>query len=127
MTGDKKLDKALRRLTSKDAKAAFRKAARPAIKPVQVDARQTAKDHQESGEHAKSIKVKSMKRSRRMIGMRVVGDREFVGFIDIGHFSGDTPVAGINALKDSADKNRKSVLRDYRERMKDEIIKMAKK
>jgi len=88
LKGYKKLDKKLEKLASKDRKKAMRKGARASAKIVQKKAKQLAP--KASGELRKSIKVRSLKRSRRWVGARVVSDLQHTWPQESGteHFKG---------------------------------------
>ena len=75
LLGDKKLDAALARLSGPAQKKAFRKSAREAFKPVLAAAKQ--KVPVDTGKLKKSLKLRSLKRSRGTIGVEVrTGTRE---------------------------------------------------
>ena len=74
-TGDKILNRRLQKLRGPQQKKAVRKSMRPALKPVQQETKQNAKRHKRTGAFAKSIKIRSMKRSRRRIGARVTSGK----------------------------------------------------
>jgi len=69
MTGDKELDRQLRRLAGNDQKKIVRKALRAGARPIQADAIANAPEDEEG--RLKKVKVRSAKRSRRSIGARV--------------------------------------------------------
>ena len=64
--------RALEKLAKKDQKKCIRKGARAGAKIIQKQAKQNAP--KDKGELRKSIKVRSLKRSRRWVGARVVTD-----------------------------------------------------
>ena len=94
LTGDKKLNRKLAKLAGKDAKKVIRKAIRPALKPIQKQAKQNVRKHRKSGQLEKSIKTRSIKRTRRGIGARVTtgtastdfsGETYYGAFVEFGH------------------------------------------
>lgn len=134
ITGDKAIDKALKRLAGPVAKKAIKQASKESIKPVMAQARSNARDHSQSGTLAKSYKARSMKRSRSRVGSRVTTeDKSFTGkfyasFQELGWKSGKqkTKNPGHQDLKTAADDKRSAVLRDYRARLKTKIDQLAK-
>ena len=134
ITGDKALNRKLHRLASKEQKKAFRNAARPAIKPVMVDARKLAPSDKK--DLSRSVKVRSQKRSRSSIGVRVttraedVKNRTYHGaFQNFGWKAGvaNRQIEGTEFMNKAADRNQNAVLRDYRGRLKNEIERSAKR
>ena len=125
ITGDKKLNKALKKLPSKEQKKVFKAAARPAIKPVMQQARGNANLFKETGALAKSIKVRAIPRSRVMIGIRVTtrsedfAEKYYAAFQEFGWKAGkaNKPIPGRNFMKDAAAVKGASVLKDYSNRM----------
>ena len=121
MTGNRKTDRRLKRLRGKDQKRAVTKSARTTIKPVQEEAKQTAKGHRVTGTMAKGYKVRSMKRSRSHVGARVTIDQktfpdEFhARFQELGWKAGlqKTKQPGHQDLKKAANKKRQAVLRRF--------------
>ncbi|QDV24383.1 HK97 gp10 family phage protein [Aureliella helgolandensis] len=80
VTGSATLNAKLNALKSGKAKTLIRRASRVALKPVQEEAKRLAPVR--SGRLRRSIKVRSMARSRRQIGSRVTtnkNDRQFNG------------------------------------------------
>ena len=69
LTGFESLNRKLLELTSKQAKEAIRKAARPALKPTLAAAKSNAPKR--SGRLQRSIKIRSISRTRLGVGMRV--------------------------------------------------------
>lgn len=92
VTGNKEVDRMLRELGSKRARAAHMKAARVAAKMVLDHARNIAPV--QSGVYRRSLAVRAMKRSRRGIGVRVTqkeiaGKKVFYGaFLELGYIVG---------------------------------------
>lgn len=80
LTGSEELNRKLGELSSKQAKEAIRKAARPALQPTLAAARANAPKR--SGRLQRSIKIRAIKRSRSRIGARVTtakSDNQFSG------------------------------------------------
>ncbi|XZE36547.1 HK97-gp10 family putative phage morphogenesis protein [Pirellulaceae bacterium SH501] len=80
LTGSEELNRKLEELTSKQAKEAIRKAARPALQPTLAAARANAPKR--SGRLQRSIKIRAIKRSRSRVGARVTtakSDNQFSG------------------------------------------------
>lgn len=87
LTGSEQLNRKLLELTSSQAKAAIRKAARPALKPTLAAAR--ANVARRTGRLARSIKIRALGRSRNRVGMRVTtssSDNAFSGKTFYGAF-----------------------------------------
>lgn len=132
ITGDKKLNRKLSRLTSKQQKKAFRDAARPAIKPVMTESRSNAKANSDTGRLAKSIKVRSLPRSRSRIGVRVTtraddfGRQFYASFQEYGWKAGKLkrPIKGTENMQDAARVKKASVIRDYKRRLAHSIAKV---
>ncbi len=89
LTGDKRLNAKLARLSSKDAKALIRRAARPALKPVLGESRRLSPKRE--GTLRRSLAIRAIKRSRRQVGARVTtkeglfqGATFYGGFIEWG-------------------------------------------
>lgn len=129
LTGDKKLNRKLKKLGGKEAKKIVRKAMRPALKPVMRAARRNAP--KDTGLLRKSIKVRSGKRSRAGISMRVTsGDKT-------GNFSGDTYYGGFHEfgtsrgikakhfMKNAADQKKRSAIKIYRAKIAQGIKELA--
>lgn len=80
LTGSESLNRKLESLTSAQSKAAIRKAARPALKPTLAAAKANAP--KKTGRLQRSIKIRSIKRSRSRVGARVTTsktDNQFSG------------------------------------------------
>lgn len=126
-TGFKKFDRKLKKLTSKEQKGVFRKAARPAIKPLHQQARQYAKDDSDTGESAKAIKVRSLKRSRSRIGISVAIQAKsfangFAGkFHELGWKAGRTKMEGNQPIKGAVEVKKNVVLTRYEANLAKEI------
>lgn len=69
VTGDERINRALKKISGKEAKGLMRKSMRPALKPVLQEAKSNAPS--DTGQLKKNIKIKAMKRSRSSFGMRV--------------------------------------------------------
>jgi HK97 gp10 family phage protein len=78
ITGDKKLDKALRGLEPRVAKKVIRQAMRRALKPVQAAVKRE-EPHGETGQLARSPKIRAGKRTRKgVITLFVlIGEKDF--------------------------------------------------
>lgn len=130
ITGDKKVNRMLRRLSAKEGKAAVRKAARPALKPLLKEARANAPKGA-TGQLKKNVKIKALPRSRKHVGARVTSgpgkatnDGEFYGgFLDLG----TKKIEANRWLREAADSKRKSVLAIYGKLLRKEIIARARK
>lgn len=80
LTGSESLNRKLELLTSKQSKEAIRKAARPALAPTLAAAKANAP--KKTGRLQRSIKIRSIKRSRSRVGARVTtakSDNQFSG------------------------------------------------
>lgn len=80
LTGSEELNRKLLELTSKQAKEAIRKSARPALAPTLAAAKANAP--KKSGRLQRSIKIRAIKRSRSRVGARVTTaktDNQFSG------------------------------------------------
>ena len=121
LTGDKELDAKLAKLKSADAKRAFRKAARATIKPFKEDVKQALPS--KSGALKKSTKVRSMKRSRQAIGVRVSVDA-----VPYGRFVllGTKRIKGRRTIRNEADKQRASIQRKFGKNLGREILNITK-
>lgn len=133
ITGDVKLNRILAKLTSKQAKAAIRKASRAALKPVLQQARANAKSFKDTGLLGRSIKIRSIKRSRSAIGSRVTVstetgkfDKFYAAFQEYGWKAGPTKVAGQNYMKDAATTKQPEVIRIYSNKIKNIVFQLAK-
>lgn len=87
LTGDKELNRKLALLKSSKAKLAIRKASRIALRPVVDEARANAP--KKTGRLKRSIKLRSIKRSRSRVGSRVTSsgtDNNFKGRTFYGGF-----------------------------------------
>lgn len=126
-TGFKRLDKKLKKLTTKQQKTAFRKAARPAIKPLQQQSKQYAKDDQITGESHKAIKVRSLKRSRTRIGIAVsIQEKNFPNgfagkFQELGWKAGRVKIEGNQPIKGAVEVKKHTVLTRYEINLAKEI------
>ena len=64
MTGHRKTDRRLKKLRGPEAKKMIRKASKDAIKPIQQEAKSSAKQGKKTGILTKGYKARSMPRSR---------------------------------------------------------------
>lgn len=141
LTGDKKLNRKLKKLTGKDQKKVVRKATRKAIKPIQKQAKQNIRSHRESGKLEKSIKVRAVKRTRRGIGVRVTtgragndfdGETFYGAFVEYGHktgargSSGRRDVKALRFMANAAKTERRRVIKIYREEIRAGIKQLTK-
>jgi HK97 gp10 family phage protein len=76
ITGDERLNAQLAKLKGPEAKKIIRQAARKALKPVQDTARRNAPKR--TGSLRKSIVIRSLAKSRKQIGARVLTGRDTV-------------------------------------------------
>lgn len=131
LTGDVKLNIALANLANKLQRKFVRQAARYALKTVVKTARQLAP--KKTGRLRKSIKVKSIKRSRSRIGSRVTtgaADNQFTGesfygaFIEFGWKTGRRTSAtrkrieGQHFLKLAAQRKKRAAIARYRTKLR---------
>lgn len=129
-TGDKKINRMLKRLTSKEAKKILRKSMRHAMKPVQQEAKGNAKQFKESGVLQRSIKIRSLKRSRTGFGIRVSSSTKTGKFN--GGFYGSFQEFGTKAIAKkqfmtrAANTKGKVAVRLYREKVKQDIRSLAR-
>lgn len=107
LTGSEALNRKLLELTSKQAKEAIRKAARPALQPTLQMAR--ALCPVKSGKLRRSLKIRAIRRTRTGVGMRVAtygssfaGKTFYGGFIEWGWKTGTrSKEAGAIARKET--------------------------
>ena len=120
ITGDKELNAALKALGSKLALKLERKALRQVAKPVLADAK--ANCPVDSGDLKRSLKLRSMRRSRVRIGLQVAtskgwfkGDTYYGGFVFLGHKTGKRgsdnrkDVPANTALTDAYEKHKPTI------------------
>ncbi len=113
LTGDKALDRRLKKMEPKLAKSLQRKAVRKAAKPVL----ETAKDEvpKDTRDLERSLKIRALKRSRRnrgVVGVRVVtGDQFFTGDTFYGGFLeyGTQDIIPFGFMRAANDQNRDTV------------------
>ena len=128
-TGFPLLDRKLKKLTSKEQKALFRKSARPAMKPLQQQAKSNAKANKVSGVTSKSIKIRAVKRSRTRIGIRVTTEaKSFDGkfyskFHELGWKSAGSgrKNKGNQPMKRAVKTKRREVARIYKQNIKQNL------
>ncbi len=138
LTGDKKLNRMLKRLAEKDGKAAARKAARPALRPTLASAKQNAPE--ETGALVGSLKIRALKRSRTRVGAQVQtadgafkGKTFYGGFQEWGWKTGKRgakrrrQVLGFRFMLKAAIETRHRALGIYRKILRQEILKRARK
>ena len=131
LTGDKRLNRKLMKLRGPDAKKAIRKSTRPALKPVLQEAKNNVPV--DSGALKKSLKIRSLPRSRTSIGARVTsgdtGKRAFSGEQYYGAFVefGTKHQKGQKFLKRAADRKRKQAIRIYGEHIGRNIKELGKR
>jgi HK97 gp10 family phage protein len=126
MTGFERLNKKLKLLTGPQAKEAIRKASRLAAKPVADAIKQLAPV--ESGRLKRSIRVRSIRRSRVRIGSRVTtskldsvyqGKTFYAAFIEFGRKTGKRKsenrreIKAKPFMKPAAEKSKRKALADY--------------
>lgn len=97
-------DKTLKKIGGKESKKIVRSATRKGLKPVQQEIKQTIPE--ETGASKRSVKVRSIKRSRQMIGSKVTSN-EFPSFVELG----TKHIDARNTFKDSAEKKKKQAQR----------------
>jgi HK97 gp10 family phage protein len=146
LTGDSALNAKLNELTSKQAKEAIRKAARPALQGTLAAARSLAPKR--TGRMAKNIKIRAIKRSRSRVGMRVTLSKEgdytgkaFYGaFNNYGWKTGSRrrpaskrkpeerrQIEGTRFLNKAAEQTRNSAIKIYREGIRAYILNVTTK
>lgn len=134
ITGDKKVNRMLRKLASKDAKKVIRQASRASLDPLLMSAKSQAPF--DSGRLRGAIKKRALPRSRSYIGSRVsvggggkgfAGDEFYGGFQEWGW---TTPsgrhVQGEQYMLNAARRKKKPVLNIYREELRRRITAFAK-
>ena len=140
ITGDKAVDRRLKKFTLKLQKKIFRKVVRKAAEPVLATAR--ANVPVDSGDLKKSLKVRAMKRSRRnknRVGVQVgtgekffLGDQFYAGFIELGWHTGKrrslkrTKVEPKPFLRPAHDQNKSTVRAIFQTDMKAQVEQAAK-
>jgi hypothetical protein len=138
LTGDKKLNRLLKDLAGKDGKAAVRKAARPALKPVLNAAKQFSPE--DEGTLVRSLKIRALKRSRRHFGAQAqTKDGNFKGKTFYGGFqewgwkqgkrgsAGRKEIQGFHFMLRAAIETRARALAIYRKILRAEIMKRARR
>jgi len=116
VTGDKAILKAFDRMSKKDSKAAIRKATRAGQKINQAAVK--AQIPKDTGALRKSIKVRSMRRSRVRQGTTVVsiGPR-YLAFVELGTVRREA----MQTMKISEEKNREKVFKETLETLSKEL------
>ena len=130
VTGDKRLNRKLQRLKATDAKKAVRESARIALKDIAFAARQNAPV--DSGKLQRSIKVRSLKRSRSKVGARVTTGTQTTDFSGETYYGafleyGTEKQEALGYMKSAADNNKQHALRVYRRELKKRIESAAKR
>lgn len=133
LTGDAGVNAMLRTLAGPQAKKVIRTAARKALKPVAAAARTLAP--RDTGALAKAVKIRALKRSRSRTGARVtIGAGEFIGKTFYGGFQewgwttkSGRKVAGLRFLREAADTQKSNALMIYRNEIRQEITKLARR
>lgn len=113
LTGSDAINRKLAMLTTQQAKEAIRKAARPALQPTLALARSLAPKNK--GRLARSIKIRSIRRSRKGVGMRVTTskwDNQFTGKTFYGAFQEWGWKTG--ARKNALDRTSRRIARQLR-------------
>lgn len=130
LTGDKALNRKLKKLAGKEAKAVIRKATRPALKPVLQEAR--AEAPKRTGNLRKNIKIRALPRSRKFFGSRVTsgagksensGDAFYGAFLEYGTKRGIEPR---RFMKRAAEKKRSQALSIYKQEVGNNITKLGR-
>ncbi len=138
MTGDKAINRKLKRLSGKEQKSVVRKAIRPALKPVLQQARGNAKEFKRTGKLSRSIKIRSMKRSRTRFGARVTtgtstsdyqGKAFYGAFLEYGWKSAGSgrKNEGRHYMKDAAKTKQAEAIRIYRNGIRQGILNLARR
>ena len=137
LTGDKKLNRKLKRLAGPDARKVIRQASRVAIKPVRSAAKSQAPH--DSGALRRAIRIRAIKRSRSKVGTRItIGEKDFTGSTFYGGFQewgwktgkrgsqNRTHIEGKRFLKQAADSKRAMAIAIYRREIAKRITELAK-
>lgn len=134
VTGDRKLNRKLKKLTGKEQKKVVKKAAKAALKPVLKETRDKAPKR--TGLTRKSIKNKMLPRSRRFIGARITtgGGKGWAPFMEFGtkprfHKNTGKAVGKIEPrkfMKRAADAKRKHAMMIYKTQIRLWIERVAK-
>ncbi len=123
LTGDKRLNKKLSRLSGKDSKKAIREAAKAALRPVLNAARRNAPE--DEGLLKRRLKLRAMKKSRSVFGYRVQikhsQDFYYGGFQEWG----TVKMEAQEFMQRAADEKRKAALTIYRARLKQAIRRLT--
>ncbi len=138
VTGDKALNRKLQRLRGPQQKKAVRQASREALKAHLLQPTRRAAPRR-SGRLQRAVKVRALPRSRKALGARVtVGDQSFqgetfyAGFVELGRKTGKRgssnrrQVPPNDFMRRTAKQKRQAVLADYRQRLKRNIIELAR-
>jgi HK97 gp10 family phage protein len=141
LSGDRVLAAKLHRLTDAEAKKAILGACRESIKVIQAEARTLAPS--KTGAMRRSIKVRSIARSRKRVGVRVTtsasdnmyGGKTFYGaFQEFGWKTGSRKgtanrkqIPGKNFMKQAAGAKKGSALEIFKAKIDDYIRKVLKK
>lgn len=141
LTGDKKLNRRLKKLAGKDAKKAVRKSLRPALKPIHQQAKANARQFKKTGKLGRSIKIRSIKRTRKGFGARVTtgtattdfsGETYYGAFHEYGWKTGKRgssnrrQIEGKKFMQNAVDQKRRIAMKIYRNEIKRNIEAIAK-
>ena len=140
VTGDKALNRKLRRLAGPEQKRAVKAAAKVSLKPLLEEVKRTTPKR--TGNLRKLIKIRAMARSRRMTGYRVTaaqagkkgaftGDAFYGGFLEYGWKTGKRGSPGRRRIpgrfwmKKAAKRKQRDVVRQYHRNLGQKIKEMA--
>lgn len=138
VTGDKKLNRKLQTLKGPLQKKAVRQASRESLKAHLLPATKRAAPRR-SGRLQRAVKVRALPRSRKALGARItVGNQSFqgetfyAGFIEYGRKTGKRGSAGRRQvppndfMRRTAKRKKQAVLADYKRRMRQKIVELAR-
>lgn len=136
LVGHTKLDRMLSRLSRGEGREAIRKSARPALRPVQAEAKRLAP--YESGQLEGHITIRAMRRSRKRFGYRVTcgefeGDTFYGGFLEWGWKTGKRgsanrrQVLGEHFMLRAATNTQRQALQIYYRELRRNILLIAQR
>jgi HK97 gp10 family phage protein len=118
--GDKEISRKLKELSRKDRKKAIRIGSRKGAKVVQKKAKKNVP--KDTGELRKSIKVRSLKRSRRWTGAKVVSALRHTWPVEQGVPERNVP--GVKYMARAMDEERDKATEVFRNEILNEIKKI---